>query len=104
MTSLNSILTKPTLKTGPDRALLVDKSPRSYVTEEDTVFNLKEETFTVEDAVEHMGFGKFQLKLFFICGLFSVSLQNRQVHLNPQLTESSNVSEYVILLTPLSFS
>ena len=59
---------------GPERKLLVDK-PRSYVTEEaeDTVFNLKEETFTVEDAVEHMGIGKFQLKMFFVCGLFSVS-------------------------------
>ncbi|ELU05355.1 hypothetical protein CAPTEDRAFT_170750 [Capitella teleta] len=30
-------------------------------------------TYTVEDAVEHMGFGRFQLKVFFICGLFSAT-------------------------------
>ena len=33
----------------------------------------REETYTVEQAVENMGFGKFQMKIFFICGLFSVS-------------------------------
>ena len=29
--------------------------------------------YTVEEAVEKMGLGIFQWKLFFICGLFSVS-------------------------------
>ncbi len=32
-----------------------------------------QQQYTVEDAVEHMGFGWFQLKIFVICGLFSVS-------------------------------
>ena len=30
-------------------------------------------TFTVEEAVEKIGFGWFQIKLFLVCGLFSVS-------------------------------
>ncbi|OAF72203.1 putative transporter SVOPL [Intoshia linei] len=29
--------------------------------------------YTVEDAVEHIGFGKFQLWLIFVCGLFSAT-------------------------------
>ena len=39
-----------------------------YWKEEDTT------TYSVEDAVDHMGFGRFQLKVLAISGLFSVSL------------------------------
>lgn len=30
--------------------------------------------FTVEEAIDMLGFGKFQLKLIAICGLFSVRI------------------------------
>ena len=32
-----------------------------------------QQTYTVEDAVENMGFGWFQMKIILIVGLFSVS-------------------------------
>ena len=34
----------------------------------------RHKTYTVEDAVESIGFGWFQVRLFFICGLFTVSV------------------------------
>ena len=39
----------------------------------------RQEQYTVEDAVEHMGFGWFQVKIFFICGLFSVSIREMSI-------------------------
>ncbi len=42
------------------------------LTEDNIVFTQREERYTVEDAVEHMGFGWFQMKIFFICGMFAV--------------------------------
>ena len=32
-----------------------------------------DQTYTVEQAIEGMGFGRFQVKVFVICGLFAVS-------------------------------
>ena len=35
---------------------------------------LSDDTYTVDEAVDAMGFGPFQFKLLAICGLFTVSV------------------------------
>lgn len=52
-------------------ALMEDNSDDNYNTSDTERGNV----FTVEDAVESIGFGFFQIRLYIICGLFTVSIQ-----------------------------
>lgn len=52
-------------------ALMEDNSDDNYNTSDTERGNV----FTVEDAVESIGFGFFQIRLYIICGLFTVSKQ-----------------------------
>lgn len=52
-------------------ALMEDNSDDNYNTSDTEQGNF----FTVEDAVESIGFGFFQIRLYIICGLFTVSIQ-----------------------------
>ena len=42
--------------------------------DQETMAFLRDDTYTVDEAVDAMGFGPFQFKLLAICGLFTVSL------------------------------
>ena len=44
-----------------------------YILHEDGSMHSPVLEYTVEDAVEHIGIGWFQIKIFFICGLFLVT-------------------------------
>ena len=41
--------------------------------DQETMAFLRDDTYTVDEAVDAMGFGPFQFKLLAICGLFTVS-------------------------------
>ena len=62
---------------------------------QETMSFLRDETYTVDDAVDAMGFGMFQVKLLAICGLFTVS--QTPCHLWPLYSESTSLSSVVSL-------
>jgi len=49
--------------------------------------------YTVEEAIEHLGFGWFQLKLLFVCGLFSVSYWSSLFILTLKISSNDVISK-----------